>query len=536
MKRSKRFFSFAAGAACLALALGATGCALIEQTPPVGIASIEKTATDGLVDTYTIYYTDGTTSEFTVTNGKDGSDGKDGVNSDDAPVSIRSIEKTATDGLVDTYTVYYTDGTTSEFTITNGEKGEDGRDGVHGEDGQDITALDLYETYKDVYGDDLTYAEFLSKYLSLGETTDTYTVINDCLQSVGKIYCEFTELDTSTTTDTEDTKLALYGGACAVYRIDDDYTYFLTNYHVVYSKAAVDGSISDSIYCYLYGSESSPAKKTGENGEAYVDYGNYAIACEYVGGAVEYDLAIVRAETAAVRAVNENVKAITFAEDYHVGETAIAIGNPNGEGISVTQGIVSVDSDNITLVIDGKARSYRSIRIDTALYHGNSGGGLFNEKGQLIGVANAGDVNNQNINYAVPLEIVKAVTDNVMYYAMDGDDTTNGVYKITVGVTVTGQNAKYVYDEGKGYGKIVEDVLVMEVAEGSIAADKLGIQAGDVLKAIVVDGVRYDIGRYFEIGHYVLALHEGVSYYFIKDTGETTGAYTVQKSDLNNVA
>ena len=42
-----------------------------------GIISISKTATDGLIDTYTITYTNGETTTFTVTNGKEGAAGKD---------------------------------------------------------------------------------------------------------------------------------------------------------------------------------------------------------------------------------------------------------------------------------------------------------------------------------------------------------------------------------------------------------------------------------------------------------------------------
>ncbi len=76
----------------------------------VGIASIEKTSTEGLVDTYTITYTDGDTDTFTVTNGEQGDDG----------VGITSIEKTATVGLVDTYTITLSDGSTYTFTVTNG--------------------------------------------------------------------------------------------------------------------------------------------------------------------------------------------------------------------------------------------------------------------------------------------------------------------------------------------------------------------------------------------------------------------------------
>ena len=44
-----------------------------------GISSIEKTGTAGLIDTYTITYTDGTTQTYNVTNGVDGTDGTDGV-------------------------------------------------------------------------------------------------------------------------------------------------------------------------------------------------------------------------------------------------------------------------------------------------------------------------------------------------------------------------------------------------------------------------------------------------------------------------
>ena len=88
----------------------------------VGIVSITKTATVGLVDTYTITYTDGTTSTFDVTNGANGTDGTDGTDGR----GIVSITKTATVGLVDTYTITYTDGTTSTFDVTNGSSGGGG--------------------------------------------------------------------------------------------------------------------------------------------------------------------------------------------------------------------------------------------------------------------------------------------------------------------------------------------------------------------------------------------------------------------------
>ena len=70
-----------------------------------GISSIEKTSTSGLVDTYTITYTNGNTTTFDVSNGN----------------GIDRIEKTATVGNKDTYTIYFTNGSTTTYEVSNGE-------------------------------------------------------------------------------------------------------------------------------------------------------------------------------------------------------------------------------------------------------------------------------------------------------------------------------------------------------------------------------------------------------------------------------
>lgn len=68
MKKGKIMLGILSVAAACCMAF--TGCASEAR----GILSIEKTATDGLTDTYTVYYTDGTTSTFEVTNGADGAE------------------------------------------------------------------------------------------------------------------------------------------------------------------------------------------------------------------------------------------------------------------------------------------------------------------------------------------------------------------------------------------------------------------------------------------------------------------------------
>ena len=81
-----------------------------------GIANIAKTETSGLIDTYTVTYTDGTTTTFTVTNGAKGDKGDTGATGN----GIQSITKTGTSGNVDTYTITYTNGQTTTFSVTNG--------------------------------------------------------------------------------------------------------------------------------------------------------------------------------------------------------------------------------------------------------------------------------------------------------------------------------------------------------------------------------------------------------------------------------
>ncbi len=440
---------------------------------------------------------------------------------------IAKIEKTGTSGLTDIYTITYTDGSTYQFYIENGK------------DGADATSpsiQDIYNEYIRVYGD-ITYDEFLKLYLKSG-TVDNTTTINNCLQSCLKLYSEFkiTETIGWGIYENANKRLGVSCGSGVIYKIDNDYTYVLTNYHVVYNAsagAANGGKIASAIRGYLYGSEEKPyASGVLEDGYDVYSYGDYAIDFEYVGGAVEYDIAIVRAHTSDVIAINENVKAVTLADSYHVGQTAIAIGNPENEGISATEGIISVDNEYINLDIDGNIRSYRSIRIDTAIYEGSSGGGLFNSDGELIGITNAGDNDDQNVNYAIPLEIIKNVVENLLFY-YDGT-TPAEVKKVILGITVDTSNSKYVYDESKGYGQIVETITIESVTGNSIFA-QLGIQDDDILISLTLNGVETKLNRDFEIGNVTLQVRPNDTISATYKRGAITAqtsSYIVKASDL----
>ena len=451
--------------------------------------------------------------------------------SDKSERYVVSVEQSTDDDGNGVIRIGYSDGTYTNVAA---------KDGKDGEDGKDVTIQEVYEEYKKQYGE-ISFSDFLKAYLTLN--ADNTAVINDCLRSSVKLYTEFIE------TAYENTfwnyrsypKNAMYTGSGVIYSIDDNYTYIVTNYHVVYSASADKlngGNFAKNVYCYLYGSEGSPERSSTTDSNGLYSYtgGAYGINCELIGGSINCDIAVLRAKTEDVLKINPDATAVTLADTYHVGETAIAIGNPEDGGISVTEGIISVDNEFITLKIDDTTRRYRSIRIDTALYSGNSGGGLFNVNGELIGITNAGNQEDQNINYAIPLDIVTGVVDNLINsYKTSG--AVAKINRVTLGVSVSSSESRYRYDEKTGYGSIEEKVTVESVTSDSIAA-KMDIKAGDVILSLSINGESYTISRYFNISDIIYRINSGdkISITVERD-GNTVecNQYTVLSSDMSTI-
>ncbi len=215
--------------------------------------------------------------------------------------SILSIAKTGSEGLTDYYTITYTDGTTDSFMIRNGENGQQG---------ESISVEALYVDYLEQYPD-ASFEEFLSAVISVS-VDETATAISKALKSSLQVYAEFTEKTSSTRPPfTATTSKAVYMGSAVIYSIESDYTYLITNYHVIYdANAATSDKIAERIVCYLYGSEGQPTQTSSTT----YDYGEYGIECEYVGGSASSDLAIIKTETDTIKAINEDIAEIEFAQ------------------------------------------------------------------------------------------------------------------------------------------------------------------------------------------------------------------------------
>ena len=162
--------------------------------------------------------------------------------------------------------------------------------------------------------------------------------------------------------------------------------------------------------------------------------------------------------------------------DVRVGDWVVAVGNPFGLGGTVTAGIVSARGRDIAGSAYGDF-----LQIDAAVNTGNSGGPAFNLDGEVVGVNTAifsPNGGNVGIAFAIPAEIVKSVTDQLI----EDGAVTRGF--LGVGI----QDVTRDIADGVGLDR-ARGALVTEPTEGGPAASA-GIQSGDVI--LEVDGRTID--------------------------------------------
>ncbi len=182
-----------------------------------------------------------------------------------------------------------------------------------------------------------------------------------------------------------------------------------------------------------------------------------------------------KTDIAVIKIEKENCQPIILGDSdtILVGETAIAVGNPLGElGGTVTNGIISALDREITLE-DGHTRNL--LQTNAEINEGNSGGGLFNAQGELIGlvVAKSSGTGIEGIGFAIPVNDVKEVVEDLLNTGYVSGRPALGVSVVSIED----------YQTALSYGLTKYGVYVAEVVEGS-AAEKAGIVANDYIVAI----------------------------------------------------
>lgn len=271
-------------------------------------------------------------------------------------------------------------------------------------------------------------------------------------------------------------------GSGVFFRLDKERgdAYVITNFHVTYDESR--RVFFDEIRAYLYGGEiqRSPALETQDMG----------MPAECIGGSSVNDIAVLRLS-------GNPILRESFAESVAVGDSSsirvhdpcTAVGNTEGDGISVTDGIVSVKSENILMpsILTSDTVSRRVIRMSAPVSPGNSGGGLFDSSGAMIGVVSAKMTreNADNIGYAIPSEVAVGVAENIIsQYESDPSGAPHLFARPYVGVTVNVRSSKAELDS-TGMPFIREDIVVNRVEPTGLCSGVL--RKGDLFVSVAVN-------------------------------------------------
>ena len=195
-----------------------------------------------------------------------------------------------------------------------------------------------------------------------------------------------------------------------------------------------------------------------------------------IGADPYMDIAVLKMET------KDKFVPVEFgnSDKARVGDWVVAIGNPFGLGGTVTSGIVSARNRDI-----GMTRYDDFIQTDASINQGNSGGPLFNLKGEVIGINTAiiapGQSGSIGIGFAIPANAASKVIDQLINFG----ETRRGWLGVRI-QEVTKEIAEAVEL------KKAEGALVASVGEKS-PADKAGVKAGDII--LEFDGKKIDTMR-----------------------------------------
>ena len=195
-----------------------------------------------------------------------------------------------------------------------------------------------------------------------------------------------------------------------------------------------------------------------------VKVGDKEYKAKVLGADPYMDIAVLKMET------KDKFKTVKFGDSdmARVGDWAVAIGNPFGLGGTVTAGIISARNRDINLT-----RYDDFIQTDASINQGNSGGPLFNLKGEVIGINTAiiapGQSGSIGIGFAIPANAASTVIEQLIKFG----ETKRG----WLGVRIQ-EVTKEIAEVEKL--KKPKGALVASVGKNS-PAEKAGIKAGDII-------------------------------------------------------
>ena len=246
-----------------------------------------------------------------------------------------------------------------------------------------------------------------------------------------------------------------------------------TNVFGYTSKGAVSGSgfiISEDGYILTNHHVIEDAVAGGYDVQVLMQDGSSYIAT-VVGYESDNDVAVLKIDASGL-----NAAVIGDSDDMLVGEKVYAVGNPLGElEYTMTDGMVSAKDREISSTDSktGQTKTINMFQISAAINSGNSGGPVYNARGEVIGIATAkySDTGVEGLGFAIPInDAVRIARDLIS----DGFVRGKAYMGVQVG-TVTASAAQY-------YG-LVQGAIIASVEEGGCAA-AAGLKESDIIVAI----------------------------------------------------
>ena len=375
-----------------------------------------------------------------------------------------------------------------EIAVKNGFTGTEAEwvrslQGANGKN-YDGNAYDLYLDAKEHDGFTGTFGEFITRYFAGSDVAATDVIAKCMLSTVSLNVVSSGTLGSMKT----------YAGSGVIYSIDKTLgnAYIITNHHIAYPTE----NLASRITAFLFGSE----------------YKNDAINCTYIGGSANYDVAVLKITHSSVIR-NSNAIAATFGDSNEIslGQTIYAIGNDDGEGISVTKGILSVDSEQITLKSEvlGSTFKIREFRHDAATAPGISGGGIYDAEGKLIGIANAKTVEEEieGMSYGIPSSAAKRLVEKIIREC--NGSTATRVTIPTFNVEIAAAESKGYYNPDKAKAEIIEEVVISEVYSNAPSAVRSALYRNDIILSVSANGETKEVTRVFHVTDFILGLSVG---------------------------
>jgi len=207
------------------------------------------------------------------------------------------------------------------------------------------------------------------------------------------------------------------------------------------------------------------------------------------------------------------------------GDGAVAIGNPLGTGIGVTSGLISKTVD----LVDVDGVIHRVVRTDAAINGGNSGGGLFNLNGELIGIVNAKATDKpsansyiDNVAYAIPSNVAISLAYNIVRNTMPA--------KAVLGISMLAHSSGITFDIVDGKYIPVQSVVVSEVDAGS-AGQKAGLKINDKITGFAYGDTVVNVINLYSFDDHAFNIAKGdeIILFIVRDGKEMTLTLTVSE-------